>query len=237
MVSTPKDKILVLFENGNSNISRRELIQGIFEDATSDSLDDEATIVKELTWTTKYYKASFDLYIDSYDSLAEWTAEFTDTECKPLRDIIAGIIIVGDVSQKQKYKGQVDKIATNIHCDSFLIWINCNEKYTEEEYDVVETVNWKEDCESNESNEFNEKLGCERVKEILDTYPWDTTQLIDPSQFQRSSTSTEHTSNRLELESILGMLNQARQQYQTLDSDENPEEYASNMAEEIAKYI
>lgn len=176
--AVPKNKILVAFSSGVSGSHRASLLQDLFD---LNAQEAEENIVKNLWWSTRYYKCSFDLYVDEFEGPEEWLAELGSQEFDELREVLAGVIVVTDYdSQDPSNDILLQKFAVCGGKGTFNVWYNtkannepksldANRKLRKENTEA-EMVDWH--CDR-EVNEFGEKLGLARLKEIIDIHEWD----------------------------------------------------------------
>lgn len=176
----PQNKILVAF-SGNSHDGcsyRTTLVQDLFD---LDAQDAQENILKDLCWRTRYYECSFDLYIDEFEDFEEWLTEFCLQEFDELREVLAGIIVVADYDPEHEGKDIIlQKFANCLGQGSFNVW--CNTKVISEEKGLDANYILHEEnteaemveiqCEK-DINEYGEKLGLKRLKEIIDIHEWD----------------------------------------------------------------
>lgn len=234
-----RDKILIAY-NTDNEFTHYDTIKKIFGkslDAVEHTPND--SIVKGLRWRTKYYSTDFDLYIDQYTSLDQWLEDLRDPECDVLREALAGLIIIDDID-----KTQVSLLSTKgspiVHQDSFLVWCDTTGELSDDETENmnVEIAAVGGSLEiirliSGEKNEFNDTVGVERVKEIIDTYPW--TNMVKQLLINTQNAPNK-PSDRDNLDSIVQKLTDARSHYQSLDKDDD-ETDSNSFANEIAKEV
>ncbi|CCF60092.1 hypothetical protein KAFR_0J00240 [Kazachstania africana CBS 2517] len=233
MSQVPRNKILIVFSSETSDTTKKDILSKIFVQIEKERLNDN--IIKHIQWETKYYRAELDLYVDQYDTLSEWIKELLSEESTPLLEVLAGVIVIDDADITE-HKGKFDQISTKIHDDSFLLRCINSEKIQDSQdevlNDVLETVHLGS---LGTVNEFGEKLGIERIKEILDTHAWDqdVVELLQDDQMKRHRTHVE------DIDAIVKKLEEAKLQYQDLSATEMKEAdlYALEIAEEIARSI
>lgn len=253
-LNLPKNKILIAFDKHESKhlYYKSCVLSKVFDENISDP-NIEGRIFKNLFWKNKYYDITYDLYIDEFESLEEWLSELHKEEYDELREVLAGIIIVSDYQLRSQEDQQLlRKINECNGKDSFLIWCNIEEDAKQEDADrinnilveehlspaIVEISNWH--CKK-DVNEFDEKLGVSRIKEIIDTHQWKNCDSV--MELHRKLTvlpnvqfDEEESSNNLEY--LLEKLQEARLRYQSQDkNDEDIIKFSSEIAEEIAKFL
>ena len=82
-------------------------------------------------------------------------------------------------------------------------------------------------------NEYGEVIGTNRVREIIDTYDWQT-QLLKLRQ-PSATKELEDTSSGLPLNEIMTRLQEARTKYLAMDSSEEREIFARDVAHELSE--
>lgn len=228
----PKNKILIAFGNSNSSYQKNVVSQLFGID-----IDHGDRIVKKLQWKTKYYKVEFDLYIDEYDDFSSWFQEFTSPEFSALREVLAGLIIV------DQYNSTTQLNALGIE-DSFAVWINTDGKVDQEQVDElnqelcqinqnsVEMINL---CADKDTNEYGEKIGTARLKEILDTCTWKNCNIDYLATTSSSVNAPTHPVNpELSLESLIQKMQNARLKHTNSEMDNDE---AMQIAQEIAEEL
>lgn len=175
----PQNKILVAF-SGNSHDGcsyRTTLLQDLFN---LDAQDTQKSILKDLRWRTRYYECSFDLYIDEFEDFEEWLTEFNLQEFDELREALAGIIVVADYDPEHQGNDKIlQKFANCLGQSSFNVWCNTRVISQEKGLDANRILH-EENTEAEmveiqcdkDINEYGEKLGLERLKEIIDIHEW-----------------------------------------------------------------
>ncbi|CAR31070.1 hypothetical protein ZYGR_0P03760 [Zygosaccharomyces rouxii] len=221
----PKNKILVTFGDGDS-IHQRELISQLF--GIDIGIGDR--IVKGLVWKTKYYRVEFDLYIDDYNDFSSWFQEFASEEFAALREAMAGLVVV------DQYEPTKPLNPLGLQ-DTFVVWVNTDSKVGQDQVDeindklfqteesTVELVN----LHSNEdTNEYGEKIGIPRFKEIVDTCSWKNCDM----DYLTSTSST--TNPEVSLELIVQRMQHARLKHANSEMDNDE---ALQIAQEIAEEL
>lgn len=253
-LNLPKNKILVAFDKHEDKhlYYKSCVLSTVFDENITDT-NIEERIFKNLIWKNKYYNITYDLYIDEFESLDEWLSELHKQEYDELREVLSGIIIVSDYQfQLQEGPEILRKINECNGKDSFLIWCNIKEDAEQEDADrintllieeqlntaIVEISNWH--CKR-DVNEFDEKLGVPRIKEIIDTHQWkDCDSVMElhkkPATLPNVQFEKEDLGDNLEV--LLKKLQEARLRYQNQEkNNENAIKISSEIAEEIAKFL
>lgn len=231
-----RNKVLIAFETGpGETISRREVLERIF------GLDAEKAqdkIVKNLTWRTKYYQSQYDLYVDEFEDLANWLEELNGPHCEELRAVLAGVIVVKSFDPEDPV---VLEQFAGIQCpDSFLVWCNTSQA-DEETIDRAnsaiactnanaEMVNWH--CNGS-VNEYGEKVGVARVREIIDTHEWtNASKAVSSNPGPQLEEPLQDN-----LAEVVNKLQKARLRYQGLEDEDEASSFAEAVAEEISQLL
>lgn len=236
-----RNKILIIFSdkcNNSTKYNKINIIPNIFGKALNENISSnkDDSILKRLIWKTKYYETQFDLYIDVYDVFDEWLNEFKEPACDELRSVLAGLIIVGNLNEDDI--DRLNDIFKNIiNVETFFIWCNTNESMSQETMEEQNTKFAIEGSsleivrlsENTETNEFNGKIGFERIQEVIDTYEWP--ELANSKNNQSIKASKEKDN----LDSVINKLIEAKLHYKSIN--ENDSEDADNFAKEIAEEI
>lgn len=224
MEITTRDKILVVCHDRSQINNQLEALFGT-------SIPQDESIIKDIQWENKYYTVSFDLYIDEVEAsgIQEWISEFQSVECDPLREVLAGIILILPIDDGKK---TLNMIETLQDCDdTFLICCDTCDIVTEndDEECSIEITKLSIDFSEEERNEFDERVGIYRVQEIIDTYPWTHSKLKRQATAQHKDT----TNLDIDLQSLINKLQAAKLEY----SKSKDDEMALELSEEIAKLI
>lgn len=232
----PRNKVLIAFDStaGDLSPSRSELLERIFG---LDADRAQESIVKDLTWRTKYYQCQYDLYVDEFEDIKSWLTDLNTPDCEELRAVLAGVILVTHYDPTRT--ALLDQFS-GVKCqDSFLVWCNTSQAIDEEMTDCAnstmssgnvnaEMVNLQ--C-SKGTNEYGEKTGLARLKEIIDTYEWAN---LGPATVSQET----HPPTTDNLEAVVAKLQRARAHYQSLpEGDDNASSLAAALAEEISELL
>lgn len=188
----PQSKILVAFASNQVDgcPHRAPFLQSVFGLRPSEA---QNNIVKDLHWRTKYYERPYDLFIDEFEDFEEWLAEFCSPDYDELREVLEGIIVITDYDLKNPLSDRtLQKYANSAGRGSFVVW--CNTKTNDEqEYLSANRIMCNENPEAEmvtlhcdqDVNEYGERLGLMRLKEVIDIHEWDgvltsSRQLIMP---------------------------------------------------------
>ncbi|CAI4061182.1 hypothetical protein SKDZ_06G1110 [Saccharomyces kudriavzevii ZP591] len=232
----PQNKILVLSHHSHDSF-KTQLLKDLFHCNTT-----SASIVKDQTWGNKYYRTCVDLYIDFFKDLPEWIEEFIMPECEPLRNVVAGIIIILD-NRLIKPQELLNLFMGAVHENTFIMLVNVNEEVPQDEIDelneiwssvftnIVEFINWTRSKPTINHNEYGEKLGLYRIQEIIDTHGWLNCEL------QPITTTREETPRDMPLEQIITNLQSARSKYKSMKDNSEADAFASEVADELSKYL
>ncbi|QLL33059.1 hypothetical protein HG536_0D05800 [Torulaspora globosa] len=240
-----RNKVLIAFETGagEGNVGRTEALERIFG-LDADKAQDN--IVKNLTWSTKYYQSQYDLYVDEFEDVSDWLKELNGAHCEELRAALAGVIVMKSFDPEDQTSTAVLEQFSSIQgAGSFLVWCNTSQVVGEGTLDRAnstmarsnanaEMVSWH--C-SRSMNEYGEKVGPARIREIIDTHEWANTHTAatsNPALPQFEERQPLRTDN---LAAVVNKLQKARQQYQSLDDDGEASSFAAAIAEEIAELL
>ncbi|CAI4039323.1 hypothetical protein SMKI_07G3070 [Saccharomyces mikatae IFO 1815] len=232
----PQNKILVLSHHSH-NFLKTQLLQDLFHCSTT-----SVSIIKDQTWENKYYKTSFDLYIDSFKDLPVWIEEFVTLECEPLRNVMAGIILITD-NRLMAPQELLTQFMTSVHPNTFIVLVNVNKEVEQEEIDelnenrcssftnVIEFINWTRSKPTINHNEYGEKLGLDRVQEIIDTHDWLNCKL------QPITMIMDKKSKDMPLEQIIKNLQSARIKYKSMENSNEADAFAEEIAEQLSEFL
>ncbi|QLQ80050.1 hypothetical protein HG537_0D00500 [Torulaspora globosa] len=227
-----RNRVLVAFQRGpDETVSRAEALERIFG---LDSESGQGNIMKNLTWKTKYYQLQYDLYVDEFEDLANWLDELNESHCELLRSVLAGVVVVKRFDPTST--AELRQFCEIKSPDSFLVWCNTNPA-DEETLDRAnstiastnanaEMVNWH--C-TGSINEYGEKVGVARLREIIDTHEW--------AEIRTAASSSAAPQLKDNLTAVVSKLQKARQQYQGLENQDEASSFAAAVAEEIAELL
>lgn len=215
---------------------------------------------------TKYFSTNLNLLIEEFpeerpveaekslDSLREWKGAFESEEYKELRDALDGIIftINPDQTSKRDWKKIMHcyyEIKNSIDEGSFSFVIASTTQNTAcleelEDECIQYGIEFIYEGETG-TNEFKEKLGNERVREILESHEWSHISPSQPQEYVKHKEEKIHSMTRglLEPESESVTLDQLVEKLRLERSKVtgmNPEEkenYVNLVIEELIDYI
>ncbi|SCU86455.1 LAMI_0D02146g1_1 [Lachancea mirantina] len=232
----PRNKLLIAF---SADFSRKdELLAKVFGQEISHS----SRIVRKYCWRTKYYSVQLDIYIDELENLSNWCDELMSPEFQDLRDVLAGIIVVGSKFDPDSHRAlhQLSKCLDE-SMEYFGILLTSEARRSDEDEMVgsFELIH----CDENESNEYNESLGIGRVKEVIDTHNWDADimQMKQAKQAKQASAVEEIDcklpSQGFSLEELMHKLEEARTNYQQMSSGPEASQFAEDISEQLSRCI
>lgn len=154
---------------------------------------------------TKYYNINLNLLVEEfpaqrlpeytesalYEEFESWYDDFVSDEYKELREVLDGIILTVDMNNSGQYVEKcveiVDKIRTQFEVDvggewnGFVIVSGAGDGDNAGEIEDVVLGYGFEFVDINKAgvNEFKEKLGKDRIYEILECHEWQTEKSID----------------------------------------------------------
>lgn len=223
----PKNKILITFGNDNTSF-QRQLVSQLF----GININDGDMIVKDLVWKTKYYRVEFDLYIDTYDNFSSWFQEFLSEEFAALREVLAGVVVVDQYNTATQLNSQELQ-------DTFVVWVNTDSRVDQElvdqindqllqiEGNTIELVNLHS---TGDTNEYGEKIGIPRFKEIMDTCSWKNCNM----DYLTTNNTANPTNPDVSLELLFQRMQRARLKHANNEMDNRE---AMQIAQEIAEEL
>lgn len=152
----------------------------------------------------KYYKVNLNLLVEEfpaqrlpeytenglYEEFRSWYNDFISDEYKELREVLDGIILTVDMNNSSQYVEKcveiVDKIRTQFEVDvggewdGFVIVAGAGDGNNAGEIENVVLGYGFEFVDINKTgvNEFKEKLGKDRIYEVLECHDWQTEKSI-----------------------------------------------------------
>lgn len=233
----PRNKVLLAFPKGLQ--SKSNILSSIFPSIK----DVDSSVVRGVVWETKYYSVSIDLYVDEFDDLEEWLADLRGGECIELRQALAGLIItlpIQDGLSKKSLNSYIEEISQQD--DSFTILMNLKS--------TQDSISWEEEKDEFASsgieligyleeglNEFGERLGIERIREILDTHDWQEIHQLEGDTTTRDTESPDEGCDELDLAKIIKKLEAAKLKYSTMKTEEEAKAFAQDIADELSEYF
>ena len=211
-------------------------------------------------------------------SLNKWTDEFVSEEYQELREVLDGFIFCIDIENDSidhiesclEFVGRIrQKLSNNDENDwsGFLAIVGTTTSSVPTHESILEQVedavisNGLEfiDLQQNGENEFREKIGTDRLVELIETHEWTHMDLVSVN-YQTNKTNRakemtkglldveeevdndeeehneEHDTKTMDLSEIMLKLQVARDNARTLTSDQR-EIYINNIIEEMIDYI
>ncbi|AEY97932.1 FAFR248Cp [Eremothecium gossypii FDAG1] len=228
----PRNKILILGPAGKAY--QAEVIRDLFNIEASES----DRIVRDVKWSNKYYEVDLDLYIDSYESLQTWGAEFCSDECADLRDVVAGIFLVFEETADAE---TFQQLIEDCHFTDERVLVACDLSSAEhpasleralEVHDVA-LVRWRE----RGTNELGEQQGRDRVRELLDIHPWSERMLRMHASTAAALAELDPLQADIPLDSVVTRIKQARERYLEITDVHAADEYAARIAHELTEQL
>ncbi|AGO13385.1 AaceriAFR248Cp [[Ashbya] aceris (nom. inval.)] len=228
----PRNKILILGPAGKDY--QVQVIRDLFN--IEASADDR--ILRKIKWSNKYYELDVDLYIDTYESLKTWGAEFCSEECADVRDVLAGILLVFDETTDAETFGQ---LVEDCQFTDEKVLVACDLSSTElapsleralEVHDVA-LVSWRE----RGTNELGEQQGRDRVRELLDIHPWSECGLRMHAPTAAALAELDPLQADTPLDSVVTRIKQARERYLEITDVQAADEYATRIAHELTEQL
>ncbi|SCU82954.1 LAFA_0D00958g1_1 [Lachancea sp. 'fantastica'] len=236
-----RTKILVVFEN--QVLDKDAYLSKIFNlEASADT-----QIYKNIEWSTKYYRVSIDVYVDYVDELKPWVDDFCSPEYGELRDALAGCIFIRQCKDGDEGLAAILKMGQAGAIGEGFISILATEFNAAEdirrgvEEDLlahgveVTTISARKNPPENDCRELH---GISRIKEIIDTFQWDP-KVMHTEQKDENISPQEFSTNLRDftLDGVMGKLQEARAKYLTIESTEERESFARDVADEISELL
>ncbi|SCW02929.1 LAFE_0F17392g1_1 [Lachancea fermentati] len=233
----PRNKVLLAFPKGLQ--IKSDILSSIFPS----SKDIDCSVVRGVVWETKYYSVSIDLYVDEFDDLEKWLADLRGDDCIELRQALAGLIItlpIQDGLPKKSLNSYIEEIGQQDDYFTILMNLESTQDNTswEEEKDEfalsgVELIGYLEEG----LNEFGERLGIGRIREILDTHDWQEIHTSEDYTTYEITKSSEEGCDDLDLAKIIKKLEAAKLKYSTMKTEEEAKAFAQDIADELSEYF
>ncbi|AET38296.1 Irc6p Ecym_2580 [Eremothecium cymbalariae DBVPG len=202
------------------------------------------SIIKGVKWKTKYYEVDFDIYVDSYNELQEWVKEFKSDEYTDLREILAGIILLFDNSTSiDVFNNMIESL--KLQNERILVACNISDKNIEEDQlealnnkllgSGITVVNWSEEG----VNSYGEKIGKDRMRELLDIHKWDDISLCSNNNtgVEQALPESLQCDESMPLESVISKMKEARERYIQMGDKEAAEDYALALSQELTEIL
>ncbi|CAH6723091.1 increased recombination centers protein 6 [[Candida] jaroonii] len=223
---------------------------------------------------TNYYSTDLNILIDEFPSersnintndslkfneLKLWYEEFKTVECKELRDVLDGLIFTVNLdSDSTDYISQSLSLISDLkdfmksESDNdifFIISAISEQKVPFEDVEDIAISNGLEFIYFNESgtNEFKEKVGKDRIKEILETHEWKNIDLgnddYENHKMQKLDDmrtmliESEDGSHQMDFTTVLDKLQIAKGKADSISDISEREKYAKTVIGEIIDYI
>lgn len=270
--------ILVVGGPGSGKLRIADLILG---GKGVDDVDDDSHsgIIIKTDLNTKYYQSKLSIMIDEFpsdrsstteqkklDQLNVWCDEFKAEECKELRDVLDGFIFTINLEKDSLVciERQVEMIYNlketlvemdETFSDIFFIVVGVSEQKVD--YLVFEDIVIQYGLEFvyfNESgtNEYKEKMGKDRIIEVLESHEWKNTEDIpnttydsskrnkingDLTQSLLADETPESLSDDVDLAHVMNKLRLAKDQIKDFETKEEKDKFAQTIIDDIINYI
>ncbi|CDK29877.1 unnamed protein product [Kuraishia capsulata CBS 1993] len=233
------------------------LVKDLFGRGHHESHD--GSVHKAIGLVTKYYSSEIDIWTDAYEkgSFDQWANEFLSEEAKPMRESLNGIIFTFDFEEEL---GEIDQVIGHLE----RITESLDELSGEEDYNgwsgfkaaVVSGIPEQSEFEGYDDleyrfqlagfelvnyacsarNEFGEKVGKERLREIFETCEW--TQMESGSKDDSEEVSGEDIGQKPEdLDKVFQMALAARTQAAQVTNKEEKEKLVNAKLTEIMNIL
>lgn len=187
---------------------------------------------------------------DMYSSLVQWFDDFKSEECKELRDVLQGLIFTVNIDTQS-----ADEVAKTLRLvseirelfqDNFfcLVLGVSSERRDVLEIEDIAIENALEFVYFNESgeNEFKDKIGKDRIKELLYSHEWESLDIDEDTYKQGKVERAEEMTTgllddeKVDLTHVLDKLRSAKLTAADLDGEEKAD-YVNKVIEEMIDYI
>jgi hypothetical protein len=251
-------------------------------DYSLDPKDSHSGLIVKTDYSCKYFNLDLNVLIDEFPdtrekewsekekllALEKWYKEFLSEECDELRQVLNGVFLCINTTTSLEYIKNclevLGNIRENIGSDDshgFIAIIGTNENNDEkdlvqkhEEIEDLVLVHGFEYLNLSDLgyNEYKEKIGKDRLLEILDTHDWDNIEREDPKYEQNKleklnemtkgllDDNEDHdpsaSSPTMDLNEILLKLQIAKENIHNLDSIQK-EEYINKVIADVIDYI
>lgn len=196
------NNILMLGPPGSGKIRIAQLISGDHDTSTI-SQESHSGLVYTYNLATKYFSAKVNLLLEEYpdhrdsdtalvELLQATYDELRSEQCAELRDAISGLIFTFDMSIPQETLEQLLGLFAKVKelfedKDVFVVVVGTSEAANVEAVEDQIILSGFEFLNFNESgkNEFMDKLGKDRLVEIVESHDWDdvTTQSMSAEDY------------------------------------------------------
>lgn len=239
-----KDRLLVV-GSCDSQSGTKELLKFLQENySTEQDYDELKGVIEPLNIKTAYYKTSIELLIDVLEeeqTIQDWTEELLDDELRELRDALSGLVLCIDSSDDRElyvkeFQRVLDKLSDEngeelgVYAWSGMYCIVLFGHYTQEEIEIiedlalgVEVIHFHAEAEF---NEFKERLGKARLKEMIEVHDWKELE-------EEQATEPQEVDN---LEDIMTQLREAKLELAKLPSEEQ-DAFAQRIADKLTKNL
>ncbi|EEB09787.2 recombination protein Irc6 [Schizosaccharomyces japonicus yFS275] len=188
-------KLLIIGKRHSGKMSLLQQLTGSTpEHLETNTEDSHAGLTHKFTIKNSYYETDVDVWVDEYEDINKTISEYRSDEAKEVREFLAAIIFTFREFDETEWK-QWENYVENLEEDISVIAVQTeggrNQNIPDNsilEYVVLEETG---------SNQYNESVGHQRVKEWLQCCDWqkedeeETTTLISCSD---NSTSNEDDS-------------------------------------------
>lgn len=196
------NNVLVLGAPKTGKITLAQFLSQDFDTSTVPR-DSHSGLIYNCELSTRYFQVSLKLLVEEFpeerkedyevsDALKKWFAEFSKPDFAELRDALDGVVYCLSMdADTQSYDEQFETLShikDSLGEEAFFVVVGASQ--TDIDLSIAESiedeaiVNGFEfvDATKNGTNEYNEKLGLARVKEIFEAHSWsdmDKSELAD----------------------------------------------------------
>lgn len=261
------NNVLIIGPPGSGKI---RLAQHISKDLDTGKISENSHsgLIYNCSLTTKYFSTEVNLLIEEYpeertkpseegeclESLQQWSKAFHSEEYEELRDAIDGVIFTIDPSQTSaKTWGKMMEVHSEIKqsldegCFFAAIAAKTDKAECLEEFEdecIQHGIEFVYEGETG-TNEFKEKLGKDRISEILETHEWSNVSSSGPEEYVRHKEDKidqmtkgllEDDDESIPLDQLVDKLRLERSKVSDM-KPEDRETYVKLVIEELLDYI
>lgn len=261
------NNVLIIGPPGSGKI---RLAQHISRDLDTGKISENSHsgLIYNCSLTTKYFSTEVNLLIEEYPeergkisgeneylkSLQQWSKAFYSDDYKELRDAIDGVIFTIDPSETttktwsktMELYSEVKEILDDV-CFFAAVAAKTDKAERLEEFEdecIQHGIEFVYEGETG-TNEFKDKLGKDRVLEILETHQWSNVSSSDPEEYVRHKEDKiddmtkgllEDDDESIPLDQLVDKLRLERSKVSSM-KPEDRESYVKLVIEELIDYI
>ena len=205
--------------------------------------------------STKYFDIDFKIFVDEYDTnvndgtdtVQQWISDFLSEAMSELREALDGVIWcipndeVSAAVALELFSKVRDHLTENEEWGGFMLVVTSTRSDSIEDECINQGLEYVA-FEETGKNEYMEKLGAERIREVLETHEWlAEIELEDEGYEPRKNEKLEEMAQPLigdpdALSTILAKLQVARAELLTMGPEER-EKRAQEVVESVIDYL